>query len=186
MKNLIALLTVSSLFLSGCTYDSFINKRDDGAFADVPNFSQVNDGIFRGGRPSTPGVKKLKERGIKTILSLRQDDNLNYVEKHISQQYGVNFLNFSLPDNKVPSDEQIAEFLRIVTNEKSYPIYVHCDLGTSQTNMLIAAYRVMVENWEVEKAYEEARKFYFSSPLPASELKKFVYGLKREEIAVLN
>src|SRR6516165_6972743 len=42
---------------------------------DVPRFLVVGDGLYRGGQPSAAGFQMLKEKGIKTIINLRAEDN---------------------------------------------------------------------------------------------------------------
>ena len=94
MRKILAFLFIISM-LSGCAY----NPHMDDAFSDIPNFQQVDDQIYRGGRPSARGVRQLKEREIKTVLSLRSDDSLTFAEKHLARQCGLEFINI-LPKYK--------------------------------------------------------------------------------------
>lgn len=159
-------------------YDSFLDNSDDSSFSNLPNFHRVNDQIYAGGRPSMEGIRLLKDKEVKTILSLRPDDNLTFAERHLAKQYDLEFLNITVSTCKKPTEEQLSEFLKIVTDENKQPVYVHCDEGKEQTITMLAAYHILVEGWSAEKAFEEIREAGFPSHLPRGELKKFIYGMK--------
>lgn len=171
-------LSIAMFLSGGCSYNSFLDNSDDSSFSNLPNFRQINSGIYIGGRPSMEGIRLLREKEVKTILSLRPDDNLTFAEKHLAKQYGLEFLNITVSVYKKPTEEQISEFLKMVTDGNKHPLYIHCDEGKEQTTMMIAAYRVFVEGWSPEKAFEEIREVGFPSHLPHGELKKFIYGMK--------
>ena len=42
------------------------------AIAGVPNFGQVAEGIWRGGRPSRGGLQRLKQLGVTTVINREQ------------------------------------------------------------------------------------------------------------------
>ncbi|HUV86117.1 MAG TPA: hypothetical protein VMX79_03305, partial [bacterium] len=43
------------------------------------------------------------------------------------------------------------------------PVFVHCHAGVDRTGFVVAAYRVKVEGWTPEKAYEEMARLGFHS-----------------------
>lgn len=179
-------LLMIMFFLGGCSYNAFLDNytdrffSNDNSFSNLPNFRQVNNSIYAGGRPSMEGIKQLQEKGIKTVLSLRSDDNLSFVERHLAKQYGLEFVNIAISTDKKPTQEQVSEFLKTVTDENKKPVYVHCGDGTEQTTTMFAVYRVFVERWSPEKAFAEIKEFGFPSELPRGELKKFIYGMKKD------
>lgn len=179
MRKILPFLFIISM-LSGCAYNSHM----DDAFSDIPNFQQVDDQVYRGGRPSAHGVRQLKERGIKTVLSLRSDDSLTFAEKHLVKQCGLEFINIPLSVYKKPTDNQVLKFLDIVIDKSKHPIYIHCESGSDQTGAMIAAYRVVVEGWTIKEAYREARELGFGYwPYHGNaELKRFIYQLGNKDI----
>ena len=49
--------------------------------------------------------------------------------------------------------------LEILADPESGPVYVHCRRGCDRTGAVIACYRILVENWDAERAIAEARSF---------------------------
>jgi protein tyrosine/serine phosphatase len=167
-------LFIICMLLNGCAYSSYITE----PFSNIPNFHQVNSQIYRGGRPSEDGLRQLKEMGIKTIISLRSDDSLTYVEKHLARQYGLEFISIPLSIYQKPTDEQVLKFLEIVIDKEKQPIFIHCESGRDRTGVMIAVYRVVVEGRSIKESYKEAKSYGFWPYRGRAELKKFIHQLK--------
>ena len=58
-----------------------------------------------------------------------------------------------------PEKEQLNEFLDFVTRAENQPAYVHCNAGKGRTGIFVGVYRMAVEGWPPEKAFEEARQY---------------------------
>lgn len=170
----ICILFMIIFFCGGCIYNSFLDNSGGTSFSNLPNFRQINDGISVGGRPSMEGIRLLQKKGIKTILSLRPEDNLTFAERYLAEQYSLEFINIGISSYKRPTEEQVSEFLKTVRDENKQPIYVHCDEGTEQTITMLAVYRVLVEGWSLQGAFEEIKEVGFPSHFPRGELKKFI------------
>src|SRR5438874_10805275 len=71
---------------------------------DIPRFNSVADGLYRGGQPTEKGFRFLKEKGIKTIINLRAEDQS---EKAIVEKLGMNYVQVPVdevsPWSKVPA-----------------------------------------------------------------------------------
>ena len=49
---------------------------------DLPRFHEVAPGLYRGGQPTRAGFEHLKERGVKTVINLRDErDERKLVEE---------------------------------------------------------------------------------------------------------
>jgi len=46
-----------------------------------------------------------------------------------------------------------------ITDSKSQPVFIHCELGSSRTGIAVAAYRVVARGWSYETALAESQKF---------------------------
>jgi protein tyrosine/serine phosphatase len=154
---------------------------------DIPRFGILAEGLYRGGQPTEKGFQFLKEKGIKTIINLRAEDNS---EEAIVEKLGMKYIripiNEVLPWSEVPAGA-IAKYFELVNNPKNYPIFFHCRRGADRTGLLAALYRMSLQGWDAKKAYAEARaigmRWYFSGlkaqinefhPPPPTELQPVI------------
>lgn len=172
MKRVILLIVLFSLW--GCAYFSYFGNQS----LDIPNFYKIDDCLLRGGQPKEKGFNSLKSMGVKTILSLRGQNEELLREKELAQNLGMNFYNIPMSVYKQPSNEQITEFLGIVSDKSNLPVFVHCESGRDRTGAIVALYRVAIYGWGPKEAYKEAKKFGFWPYKGDAELKKFIHQLK--------
>ena len=122
----------------------------------IPNFHEV-DGAFlsRGGQPSTAGLKELAQKGVKTIINLRAADfNRKVIEEYYSDQLRTIHIPF-YPYN--PDDQIMIDFLKIMKDRKHMPAFVHCFHGADRTGAVIAIYRIILQNWDKDRAIAEMK-----------------------------
>ena len=124
---------------------------------DIPRLSILSEGLYRGGQPTQRGFEFLKEKGVKTIINLRAEDNS---EEKIVEGLGMNYIHIPVPEvrpfSKIPQGA-IGKYFEIVNNSANYPIFFHCRRGADRTGALAALYRMGVQRWTARQAYDEAR-----------------------------
>jgi protein tyrosine phosphatase (PTP) superfamily phosphohydrolase (DUF442 family) len=54
-----------------------------------------------------------------------------------------------------PEEEDVVQFLRLVTDPQHAPVLVHCEHGADRAGTMCAVYRVAVEGWSKEEAVRE-------------------------------
>ncbi len=100
----------------------------------------------------------MKQLRIKTILSLEKEVFGEVrKEREWAEKLGIVFLNVPLNGVFPPETAQVDRALAVVRNESNWPLYVHCDHGYDRTGFVIGAYRVLVQEWTPERAYEEMK-----------------------------
>lgn len=123
----------------------------------IPRFSLIASGLYRGGQPGEEGFQFLKEKGIKTVINLRAEDNS---EAKTVAKLGMNYVQIPVdeirPWSQIPS-AAIARYFEIINNPANYPIFFHCRRGADRTGIMAALYRMGVQGWDSKKAYNEAR-----------------------------
>jgi protein tyrosine/serine phosphatase len=123
----------------------------------IPRFSLMVRGLYRGGQPNKEGFQFLKEKGIKTVINLRAEDNS---EAKVVEKLGMNYVQIPVdeigPWTQIPP-AAIARYFEIINNPANYPIFFHCRRGAERTGVMAALYRMGVQGWDVQKAYDEAR-----------------------------
>jgi protein tyrosine/serine phosphatase len=88
----------------------------------------------------------------------------------------MKFVQIPMTTHQVPTAAQITEFLGIVNNKSTQPVYVHCVGGRHRTGVMTAVYRITNENWSAAQAFAEMKQFKFGADFLHAEFKDFVLG----------
>jgi protein tyrosine/serine phosphatase len=125
---------------------------------DLPRFSiLMMDGVYRGGQPTAQGFQFLSEKGIKTIINLRAENNS---ESKLVQELGMNYIQIPVDEVRpwsVIPPAALAKFFEVVNDPTNYPIFFHCRRGADRTGAFAAFYRIAIDHWDPTGAYTEAR-----------------------------
>lgn len=120
------------------------------------NLGKVDENLYRGAHPDKAGFKELKKLGIKTIVNLR------YAHSDQKDFDGIDFKYFQIPMNPAKiKDEDVATFLKIMSDKDNFPVFVHCHAGADRTGVMIASYRMYFFGWTPQQALEELPKHGF-------------------------
>jgi protein tyrosine/serine phosphatase len=125
------------------------------AEADIPNFAQVDENLYRGGMPSEQGLRQLKDAGVRTIISLANERKYVDGERAAAEKLGMHFIFIPLSAWRGPRQNDIDAFLSLVDAKDHAPIFVHCMHGQDRTGAMIAMYRMQHDGWTEKKAYDE-------------------------------
>jgi tyrosine-protein phosphatase SIW14 len=148
------------------------------ATVDIENFGQVNDHIYRGGQPKGGNYRQLAVLGVKTILDLRGDAEQD--SKAESESAGLRYINLPMKPKRYPQGDTATRFLEIVNNQANWPVYVHCAGGRHRTGAMLAVYRMTMDQWTVDQAYNEMKKYDFYTSWGHGCYKDFVYDYYRD------
>jgi tyrosine-protein phosphatase SIW14 len=134
-------------------------EQSEPRYAELPNFHQVNPGLYRGAQPKEGGLQKLSALGIKTVINLRDDDDREQREEQQAKAAGLRYFNIPLSNSRAPSDAQVASILAIINAQENQPVFVHCQRGADRTGTIIAVYRISHDGWASERAKSEAKHY---------------------------
>lgn len=131
-----------------------IVKQDDNIEIKYKNFNnlyRINDSIYRSEQPSKKGFIELDTSGIKTIVNLRR------LRNDIKKAKGTDLQLEHIPlATKQITEQDIFEVIQHIDNAEK-PLLIHCWHGSDRTGVMVAAYRIVIENWSKEKAIKEFR-----------------------------
>ena len=65
-------------------------------------------------------------------------------------------INIPMSEISRPKPADLLKAVKILEDQASHPIYVHCLHGRDRTCFVIAAYKIIHNGWAMEKAYQEA------------------------------
>ena len=145
---------------------------------DVDNFGKVNDHLYRGAQPNSRNYEQLAALGVKTILDLREDAKDG--ARAEAERAGLRYINLPLKDKQYPQTGAASRFLEIVNDSANWPVYMHCAGGRHRTGAMSAVYRMSVDGWDIDQAYEEMKQYDFYTSRGHECFKDYVYNYYRD------
>ena len=106
----------------------------------VDNLRVVDESVWRSAAPSKASYDELAGAGVRTIVDLRAEENVNVDVDHLAE-LGVRYLHLPIRDGQVPSPEQVQLFVHEVLQSDGITL-VHCGAGVGRTGAMVAAYLV--------------------------------------------
>ena len=139
----------------------------------IINFCEVAPNtLWRGAKPDEEGAAWLVAHGVRTVVNLEllHDDLANFgAAKNVdagTPPLKTDIQYFRLRDWEplaifVPAltDQHVAQFLAIM-KQSPKPVYVHCRSGQNRTGVMVAAYRLLIENADLEKTIAEMKQYH--------------------------
>jgi tyrosine-protein phosphatase SIW14 len=149
----------------------------------IDNFGRVDPTLYRGAQPVGRDFADLKALGVKTIVNLTSDD-ADPNEQAMTEAAGMTYVQIPMTTHTNPTAAQLAQFLGIVNDPASQPVYVHCVGGRHRTGVMTAAYRMTHDGWTGERAFREMKQYKFGADFLHPEFREFVYGYRSDVHAV--
>jgi protein tyrosine/serine phosphatase len=136
----------------------------DRAAVDIENFGKVNDHFYRGAQPKGRNYEQLAALGIKTIVDLREDAKDD--ARSATERAGMRYINLPMKEKSYP--------------QANWPVFVHCAGGRHRTGVMTAVYRMAVDGWGVDQAYQEMKRYDFSTSWGHGCYKDYVFDYYRD------
>lgn len=146
MKVLLCLL-ISCLNL--ICFSQQLNSIPNGKNQYFHNLHRINDSMFRSEQPTKIGIREIEKLGIHSVLSLRNIKS----DRSIRRKSSLKFYKKTINAWTMTEYELIEALKLLVQSEK--PVLIHCVHGSDRTGTVVAAYRIVFENWPKEKAIQE-------------------------------
>lgn len=143
----------------------------------IDNFGRVSPTYYRGAQPEGRDYADLAALGVKTVINLTSDDALAE-EPGMVAQAGMKYVAIPMTTRVAPTTAQLDQFLKVVNDPASQPVYVHCVGGKHRTGVMTAVYRMTQNSWTGEQAFNEMKQYKFGATMLHPEFKQFVYSYK--------
>ena len=131
--------------------------------------------LLAGAYPRPETVPVLADAGITAFVDLTQPDELDPYDGLIGDA-----VHHRMPvgDFGVPTAAEMTRTLDLIDGllADGHGVYVHCWAGRHRVGTIAALYRIRVQGWPPEKAWQEQEAYGFGSPSQHPELYGYVYG----------
>ena len=147
-RNILALLVIGWATHVGARPDHWAEPIANDA---LPNLHRVAPTIYRSAQPIDGAQDALDELGIKSVISLRWSaDKADLLPQ--AQRIHAPIESWDV------DHFEVMRALKALIDPANQPVLLHCRHGADRTGTVIAAYRMVVENWSAEAAIEEMRE----------------------------
>jgi len=119
----------------------------------IPRFQAVTESLFRGGQPTEAGFRFLKQKGIRTVVNLREEND----EKALVEELGMKYVHLPASAWDPISGEAVQTFFQVINDPSNHPVFVHCRRGADRTGAMVGFFRIASQGWDGKRAYQEAR-----------------------------
>lgn len=117
------------------------------------NLHQISPRMWRAAQPGPGAIRRLAQRGIKTIINLRGERNCgSYIlEKRAAQKHGITLVDIPVNSRTAPDP---ARLLRLAEAFKSieYPALLHCKSGADRAGLVATLYLHLHEGLTIAEA----------------------------------
>jgi len=119
----------------------------------IPRFQAVTESLFRGGQPTDTGFRFLKQKGIKTVVNLREEND----ERELVERLGMKYIHIPSKAWDPFPEQAIQTFFQVLNDPSNRPVFVHCGRGADRTGAMVGLFRIAFQGWDGKRAYQEAR-----------------------------
>jgi uncharacterized protein (TIGR01244 family) len=144
----------------------------------IDNFARVNAAYYRGAQPEGDDYAALAALGVKTVINLIGDGDLDAAEQAAVEAHGMRYVHIPMSTRVAPTDQQLQQFLSVVNGADQQPVYVHCVGGRHRTGVMTAVYRMTNDGLTGPQAFAEMKRFKYGPDFLHPEFKRFVYAFK--------
>jgi len=137
----------------------------------ISNFGKMDDRFYRGARPSGKDFAALKAIGINTVIDLTENSK---DEQAAVEAAGMRYVNIAIADKSYPTDQNVADFLKVIDDKDTGVFYVHCAGGRHRTGDMGALYRFTKYGWGFDQVYKEMENYDFYTSNGHQKAKDFV------------
>jgi protein tyrosine phosphatase (PTP) superfamily phosphohydrolase (DUF442 family) len=105
------------------------------------NQAEIAPGVWRSNHPTKARLKRLKAKGLRTVLSLRGggDAAHNATERLWCEELGLTLRSVGMSDKAPPRRETLLELIQTF-REAEAPLLIHCKAGADRAGLAAAVY----------------------------------------------
>lgn len=120
--------------------------------------------LARSPQPDRGDLEVLRDDGFRTVLNLRgpsPEKDWYREEVEACADFGLELIDLRISSRQGPDEQTVDELLEILGDPGKGPILIHCHGGVHRTGFAVAAFRVVYEGWDADRAIEEMYDYGF-------------------------
>lgn len=118
----------------------------------MKNASQITENILISGQPKDNELRELHEKGFKTVINLRGDEESGVIseEERIIQETGINYASIPVSPQSI-NETKIGRFLQTLATKDALPAVIHCG-GGGRAGIMVLLHLAITHKWSVQQA----------------------------------
>ena len=137
------------IFACLCAFACLAGAADFVQIDGVENSYRVCEELYRSAQPERHGFTTLQKQGIRSVLNLREYHKDTRKARH-TQLY---LMAYPVASSEMTAAD-VENCLALIARAPK-PVLVHCWHGSNRTGIVVAAYRIVYQNWSVADAEKE-------------------------------
>ena len=120
------------------------------------NDGEISDGVFRSNNPDEKRYRKYADRGIKTVVNLRNDVNrwpVRLAHERVERN-GMTYVSYPMAARQAPTKDVLLGLLQLFPSLDK-PVLFHCKSGADRTGLVAAIWRMVMDAHSLSDAREE-------------------------------
>lgn len=113
-------------------------------------------GLFLASQPEKADFTHAKEAGIKTVLNLRQSDEMDWDEGELVKSLGMEYVHLPFRAPATLTDEVFNQARKLLADKEKRPMLVHC-ASANRVGAVWLVHRVLDDGKSYDDALEEAK-----------------------------
>ena len=159
--------------------DTVVNKLEPSKCGNVGNLHRFGK-IYLAGQPQADDFRIAHEMGIKSVLSIREQSELDWDEKKVVEDLGMQYFHVPFRGPKKLTDDVFAKTRKLFSDKAKHPIMVHCG-SANRVGAVWLAHRVLDDALTEEAALAEAKKVGLRTPGYLDKVHDYIKRMQKKK-----
>jgi len=147
---------VLAVLLSACANAQQVDTSELSS-AEISNFSILSNNTYVSGQPTQDQVAKLADAGVRHVISLRTEGELDWDESELVESVGMEFHSLPVSPRDGVNSANASSLETLLASLDGQPVLVHC--GSGNRVGALKAVTAHDEGASVEDALAEGRRW---------------------------
>ena len=174
-----SMLLLATVLFAAPKPDTVVNKLEPCECGNVKNIHRFGN-IYLAGQPQADDFRIAHEMGIKSVLSIREQSELDWDEKKVVEDLGMKYFHVPFRGPEKLTDNVFAKTRKLFTDKSKHPIMVHCG-SANRVGAVWLAHRVLDGGITKEAALAEAKKVGLRTPGYIDKVHDYIERMQKKK-----